>query len=262
MVISMIAFPVNLISLSHGCMVGWLTPVLPLLKSDNTPLTTGPLSLEDVSWMASIAPIGSVFSALIFRWITTRIGSKRMMTNCLAIVSVVSFLWLLYCIWENISIRIFRCRYAGYFSLSAERNTKFSFRDLCVVSLLPASIRHSYYSWLKSQTIGNWTEAGSLVDGCSVLTHINIWFRFSIRGKLGSMALLIRSIGYMVAFIVGAYVEYSVVPFVYLGIPLIFFAILLYLPNTAPYLISSGKYEVSVKLNEVMQPTKIYLRFL
>lgn len=176
----MFASPVNLISLSHGCMVGWLTPVLPLLKSDNTPLTTGPLSLEDVSWMASIAPIGSVFSALILRWITTRIGSKRMMTNCLAIVSVVSFPWLLYCISENILIRVFRCRYAGYFSPSAERNTKFSFRDLCVVSLLPASIRHSYYSWLKSQTIGNWTAGGSLVDGYPLTLTFGFVLAFAV----------------------------------------------------------------------------------
>lgn len=72
--------------------------------------------------------------------------------------------------------------------------------------------------------------------------------QFRIRGKLGSMALLIRSIGYMVAFIVGAYIEYSIVPFVYLGIPIVFFAFVLYLPNTAPYLMRTGKCEVSFHL--------------
>lgn len=107
--------------------MGWLTPVLPLLKSEDTPLTSGPLSLEDVSWMASIAPIGSVFSALIFRWITIRIGSKRMMTNCLAIVSVVSFLPM------ALSVRktIFKYFYSNSDLLVASRLRPNEIRNLC-----------------------------------------------------------------------------------------------------------------------------------
>lgn len=240
-------FAVNLISLSHGCMVGWLTPVLPLLKSDDTPLTTGPLSLEDVSWMASIAPMGSVFSALILRWITVRIGSKRMMTNCLAIVSVVRFIVFPHCNLFMKEMTNICCRYAGYSSVSAERNMKFSFRDLCAVSSLPASIRHSFYSWLKFLTIGILPARPFIIFH----THIGNRFHFRIRGKLGSMALLIRSIGYLLAFIVGAYVEYSIVPFIYLGIPILFLAFLLYLPNTAPYLIRTGQYEVRFHWNHM-----------
>lgn len=59
------------------------------------------------------------------------------------------------------------------------------------------------------------------------------------------MAVLARSIGYMIAFIVGAYVEYTVVPFIYIGLPIIFLALFLCLPNTAPYLIRNKKYEVN-----------------
>lgn len=59
------------------------------------------------------------------------------------------------------------------------------------------------------------------------------------------MALLIRSNGYMIAFIVGAYVDYAIVPFIYMGLPIIFFAFLMILPNTAPYLIRTGLHDVS-----------------
>lgn len=75
---------------------------------------------------------------------------------------------------------------------------------------------------------------------------------YRIRGKLGSMALLIRSIGYMVAFIIGAYVDYSIVPFIYLGIPILFFTTLLYLPNTPSHLIKIKKYEVSFNFSNRM----------
>lgn len=59
------------------------------------------------------------------------------------------------------------------------------------------------------------------------------------------MALLIRSIGYTMAFIVGAYVEYSIVPFICLGLPIAFYALLMALPNTPIYLLNHGKFDVS-----------------
>lgn len=70
-------------------------------------------------------------------------------------------------------------------------------------------------------------------------------YEFRIRGALGSIAPFVRSTAYMVAIIVGTNVEYSIVPFLYIGLPVVFFAIFLCLPNTAPYLIRAGAYEVS-----------------
>lgn len=68
---------------------------------------------------------------------------------------------------------------------------------------------------------------------------------FRIRGKLGSLALLIRSTGYTIAFAVGAYVDYAVVPFIYLGIPIVFFVLLICLPDTPAQHIRTAKYDVS-----------------
>lgn len=82
----------NLIVFSHGSLYGWISPILPLLKSDDTPLTTGPLSSKEISWIVSIGSIGCVSAAFIYPSITNRIGCKRLMTSCLAIFSIVSHL--------------------------------------------------------------------------------------------------------------------------------------------------------------------------
>lgn len=116
--------------------------------------------------------------------------------------------------------------------------------------------RHRYIA----SFICSWNIRRSVIVRCNpfnwyFLIDINTLFHFRIRGKLGSMALLIRSNGYLVAFVVGAYVEYSIVPFIYLGIPILFFAILIYLPNTAPYLIRSGKHEVSFNSKRIKYRT-------
>lgn len=80
----------NLIVFTHGCLVAWVTPVLPLLKSNDTPLTTGPLSMEEVSWLVSLGSLGSMFAALPIRSVTNRVGCKRMMISYLAVLTTVS----------------------------------------------------------------------------------------------------------------------------------------------------------------------------
>lgn len=107
----------NLIVFSHGCFVSWPTPILPLLKSNDTPLTTGPLSLEEVSWVVSIGALGSMIAALIARAITNRIGCKLMMTTYLSILSLVRFMRvhkMRTTIYFSEIFVYFNCRFVGH----------------------------------------------------------------------------------------------------------------------------------------------------
>lgn len=70
----------NLILLNHGCIVGWFSPALPILLSENTPLLTGPLSNEELSWVSSMSSIGAICGTFIFGFISSQIGPKRAMT--------------------------------------------------------------------------------------------------------------------------------------------------------------------------------------
>lgn len=69
----------NIIFLAHGSMNGWVAPALPVLLSNNTPLTTGPLTNEQLSWIGSINAIGAIVGTFIFGSITMHLGCKRAM---------------------------------------------------------------------------------------------------------------------------------------------------------------------------------------
>lgn len=75
---SSIAFilPVNIISISHGCAIGWVSPSLPYLRSDASHLTTGPVSSTDVSWIGSLLCIGGFFGAILFGFISQQFGKR------------------------------------------------------------------------------------------------------------------------------------------------------------------------------------------
>lgn len=66
----------NLITLSHGCAIGWLSPFLPYLRSQASHLTSGPVSSEDVSWIGSLLCIGGFFGTIIFGKISQKFGKK------------------------------------------------------------------------------------------------------------------------------------------------------------------------------------------
>lgn len=69
----------NIIALSHGCAVGWLSPFLPYLKSSETHLVTGPVSSENVSWIGSLLCVGGLIGTIAFGTITEKFGKKNAM---------------------------------------------------------------------------------------------------------------------------------------------------------------------------------------
>lgn len=79
--------------LAHGSVAGWLSPALSvLLSAEETPLTTGPLSNHEVSWLGGISSLGSIVGTFIFGFLASYLGCKRAMSY-LALPSI-SF-WLL-----------------------------------------------------------------------------------------------------------------------------------------------------------------------
>lgn len=85
----------NFIMYSHGCTVGWVSPALLLLMSADSPLKTGPITMEEVSWIGSIGCIGALFGTFSFGVFTSFMGCKRAMAF-LAIPAVMYWLAILY----------------------------------------------------------------------------------------------------------------------------------------------------------------------
>lgn len=75
------------------------------------------------------------------------------------------------------------------------------------------------------------------------------WFYdFSIRGKLGSFSHLTRNIGLLSAYIIGAVVEYKIVPCIFIFIPILFAILFSLLPNTPQYHLHKGNPSVMIHL--------------
>lgn len=72
-------YAANLLSLGHGAIVGWVSPALATLTHDSTPLKTGPLTNEQVSWIGSINTFGGVFGTLVTGYLASVFGCKRSM---------------------------------------------------------------------------------------------------------------------------------------------------------------------------------------
>lgn len=56
---------------------GWMTPMVPILMADDTPVVSGPLSHEEISWISSSFSMGSTLGGLLFTWLTVYVDSKR-----------------------------------------------------------------------------------------------------------------------------------------------------------------------------------------
>lgn len=56
----------NIVSYSHGFGVGWLSLAIPALKADDTPLESGPLSLQQESWLGGSYPLGALTGEILF----------------------------------------------------------------------------------------------------------------------------------------------------------------------------------------------------
>uniref|UniRef100_A0A182W7L4 Major facilitator superfamily (MFS) profile domain-containing protein n=1 Tax=Anopheles minimus TaxID=112268 RepID=A0A182W7L4_9DIPT len=68
----------NLINLSHGAALGWVSPYLPVLMStEQTPLESGPVTVEQGSWIGSILCLGALFGAFLYGFLVEKIGIKR-----------------------------------------------------------------------------------------------------------------------------------------------------------------------------------------
>lgn len=64
----------DLLVFSYGASCGWPSASIPILKSDDTSLATGPISTADASWIASGICIGGFIGNLLIGWV--KVNSK------------------------------------------------------------------------------------------------------------------------------------------------------------------------------------------
>lgn len=78
----------NILSIGYGSVCGWPSASFPILQSDETPLATGPLTIEEASWVASLMAIGGALGNLLFGILSERLGGKKLLLTAAMIQSV------------------------------------------------------------------------------------------------------------------------------------------------------------------------------
>lgn len=67
---------INMVNFNYGITVGWSSPSLPLLKSEDSPLPSGPLTLLEVSWIGAMLCIGGALATVFYGWFCEKYGRK------------------------------------------------------------------------------------------------------------------------------------------------------------------------------------------
>lgn len=77
---------------------------------------------------------------------------------------------------------------------------------------------------------------------------IKLKFRiYRIRGFLGLMGPLIVTVGILMAYICGAFVDYRSVPYCFIGFPVLYFVVMLFTPETPHKLIGQNNIQESIE---------------
>lgn len=80
--------------------IGWLSPNLLKLQSNDSPLLGGPMTLSETSWIGSYFSIGAILGNCIFGIVSNYIGRKN--TLCiLALPNLVNIFFRSFLIWSN-----------------------------------------------------------------------------------------------------------------------------------------------------------------
>lgn len=68
---------VNILAVAHGCQIGWVSPTMPYLKSEDTHLTNGMINSDQISWIGSLLSLGALFSVLFVGFAIEFFGKKN-----------------------------------------------------------------------------------------------------------------------------------------------------------------------------------------
>lgn len=68
---------VNLLTICEGMGLGWAGPSINLLTSDESPLPSGQLTMEEASWIVSFLCVGGLIGNILFGFIANKFGRKR-----------------------------------------------------------------------------------------------------------------------------------------------------------------------------------------
>lgn len=88
-------YVVNLCTIGYGLSVGWMASAFLIYDSENCPLPSGRVPIEEIAWAASILGIGGLLGTVAVGWIADRVGRKASLL-AMAVPQIVSHRFVLH----------------------------------------------------------------------------------------------------------------------------------------------------------------------
>lgn len=73
---SLLPFTADIMALAYGSFCGWPSAAFLILQSEESPMTDGPISNEEASWIGAIICAGGLTGNFFFGWLSNKIGRK------------------------------------------------------------------------------------------------------------------------------------------------------------------------------------------
>ncbi|XP_031622887.1 facilitated trehalose transporter Tret1-like isoform X1 [Contarinia nasturtii] len=91
----LVTFVVGLFMLTGGITMGWTSSSILVLMSDETPLASGKITIEEASWIASLPYAGGIIGNIVFGFVINKFG-RKIPIFLLAFPSFLSWLMILF----------------------------------------------------------------------------------------------------------------------------------------------------------------------
>lgn len=208
----------NIIALGVGASIGWSSPFLPLLQSENSPLSE-PITSEEASWIGSILALGALVGTLLFGWLSEAVGR----------------------FWASILTSIPQIVRIRFFNEIFKSSLIYLSKQLWWVSVIVGSS-------VEFLLVGRFL-AGLAAGGVFVLVplYVSEIAEDKVRGILGSFFIFSINFGTLIMFVAGNYLSYSLVPRIMISFPIIFALTFVFMPESPQHLLKCGKAEHAEK---------------
>lgn len=67
----------NLCTIGYSLSVGWMATAVLLYDSDDCPLPSGRIQMDDIAWICSIIGIGGLVGTILVGWMADQFGRKN-----------------------------------------------------------------------------------------------------------------------------------------------------------------------------------------
>lgn len=153
-----------------------MSPALPKLTSNSTPLSHGPLTIHQISYIGAISCFGSIIGTLTFGYLTSWIGSKRVL-SFLGYPQMVSWLLIYF---GSAYCHILISRFLEGWAMGG--------LQVALLLYIAEIVNDEYALGVQCFSVER--------KFCILFTKSSLCYCvFSIRGQLGSICLFFRNLG-------------------------------------------------------------------